>query len=198
MCVRLLSLIVAIIASLARCVAQDAAITAIASLTDPARLATLTAERAANPRLVKCVYWLADARARNLDPERIIIEAQRITGDKPMHAGLVRENLLRNLKIADGLGLLTPENLVLMRRGNSPKVHNGPYAGEGAEVDHIIPRAVVPELDKELANLELMPRTLNRRKSASVGARQVDLAKKLSAAGIISPDMLARVISNLR
>ena len=34
---------------------------AIASLTDPVKLATLKGERAANPRLQKCVYWLAYA-----------------------------------------------------------------------------------------------------------------------------------------
>ncbi len=34
---------------------------AIANLTDPAKLATLKGERAANPRLQKCVYWLAYA-----------------------------------------------------------------------------------------------------------------------------------------
>ena len=34
---------------------------AIAAQTDPAKLATLKGERAANPRLQKCVYWLAYA-----------------------------------------------------------------------------------------------------------------------------------------
>jgi len=37
---------------------------AVASLTDPAKLATLNGERAANPRLQKCVYWLAYAEER--------------------------------------------------------------------------------------------------------------------------------------
>jgi hypothetical protein len=36
-------------------------------------------------------------------------------------------------------------------------------------VDHIIPRAVAPTLDKVLANLELMPHSLNIRKGAKVG-----------------------------
>ena len=31
------------------------------------------------------------------------------------------------------------------------------YAGDQLSVDHIIPRAVVPELDNVIANLELMP-----------------------------------------
>jgi len=37
------------------------AVEAIAAQTDPAKLATLKGERAANPRLQKCVYWLAYA-----------------------------------------------------------------------------------------------------------------------------------------
>lgn len=40
---------------------KDSPVVAIASLTDPAKLATLKGERAANPRLQKCVYWLAYA-----------------------------------------------------------------------------------------------------------------------------------------
>jgi hypothetical protein len=39
----------------------------------------------------------------------------------------------------------------------------GPYAGQPAEIDHVIPLSVAPELGKEIANLELMPRTLNRK-----------------------------------
>ena len=58
----------------------------------------------------------------------------------------------------------------------------GPYAGEPAEVDHIIPIAVAPELGREIANLEILPRTLNRRKGATMGARQRDLAGKFLAA----------------
>lgn len=42
---------------------------AIANLTDPAKLATLKGERAANPRLQKCVYWLAYAEEQGNKPE---------------------------------------------------------------------------------------------------------------------------------
>ena len=41
--------------------AQDYAAN-IASLIDPAKLATLKS-RGANPRIQKCVYWLAEAKA---------------------------------------------------------------------------------------------------------------------------------------
>jgi hypothetical protein len=45
---------------------------AIASLTDPAKLATLKGERAANPRLQKCVYWLAYAEEQGQKPEAVL------------------------------------------------------------------------------------------------------------------------------
>ena len=41
--------------------APSTAAVAIASLTDPVKLATLKGERAANLLLQKCVYWLAYA-----------------------------------------------------------------------------------------------------------------------------------------
>jgi hypothetical protein len=54
--------------------AQDAAVTALTSLTDPAKLATLQSDRAANPRLLKCVYWLNDYKSRGNDPSVAIRE----------------------------------------------------------------------------------------------------------------------------
>jgi len=43
--------------------APTAAAVAIAAQTDPAKLATLKGERAANPRMQRCVYWLVTAEA---------------------------------------------------------------------------------------------------------------------------------------
>jgi hypothetical protein len=56
------------------------------------------------------------------------------------------------------------------------------------------PRAVAPALDKVLANLELMPHSLNIRKGAKVGQRQSDLANKLQAAGLLTPEDHAAII----
>jgi len=55
-------------------------------------------------------------------------------------------------------------------------------------VDHIIPRAVVPELDHVIANLELMPLRLNERKNSHMGQRQQDLAQRLFEAGLLSKE----------
>lgn len=68
-----------------------------------------------------------------------------------------------------------------MKRGKSPIVTTGPYAGEIAEVDHILPVAKFPQYGKEFWNLELMPQSLNRRKSDTVGQRQLDLFRQVTA-----------------
>ena len=65
-------------------------------------------------------------------------------------------------------------------------MRKGPYAGDIASVDHIIPRAVVPELDNVIANLELLPLKLNESKNSKVGDRQRDMAKRFHAAGLLS------------
>ena len=69
----------------------------------------------------------------------------------------------------------------------------GPYAGETVEIDHIVPISLAPELGNELANLEMLPRPLNRAKSAHVGARQIDLAEEFFRAGLLTKESLARL-----
>ena len=168
-------------------------IAAIAAQSDPAKLATL-GSRAANPRLKRIVYYLAEARDDGADPREVIDRAQQANGSAGTpRAPFVKASLLRNLKICDGLGMLDPDNRALLRRGNAPVVRRGPYAGQTAEVDHIIPLAQANEIGNELANLEMLPATLNRAKSDKVGERQLDLAKKFRAAGMISEETMANI-----
>lgn len=65
--------------------------------------------------------------------------------------------------------------------------------GQGIHVDHIVPLAVCYGLGNELANLELLPERLNMGKGASVGDRQLALAKRFHAAGLIDDAALTRV-----
>ncbi|MFL5239810.1 MAG: hypothetical protein ACJ8EL_19875, partial [Rhizomicrobium sp.] len=48
-----------------------------------------------------------------------------------------------------------------------------------------VPRALYPQLDNVLANLELMPMKLNRAKSASFGQRQGFELSRFRDAGLI-------------
>ena len=105
---------------------------------------------------------------------------------------------MRNYVIADKLGCLDADGLAEMRRGKAPTVKKGPYKGQQLSVDHIIPRAVVPELDHVVANLELLPLRLNESKNATIGDRQLSHAQKLYQAGLLSAEGLKKVQSSGR
>jgi hypothetical protein len=79
---------------------------AIASLTDPAKLATLKGERAANPRLQKCVYWLAYAEEQGQKPQAVLDESAMLnkTEGTP-YAGFVRWGFFENIENAKDLRL---------------------------------------------------------------------------------------------
>lgn len=184
---RLRPLLLAAALLLATCLAPAAAVdpaSRIASLIDPAKLATL-GERGANPRVQKAVYWLATAQAAGHEPSRLLDRALALSAYSPAAAQLTKTALLRNLDIAEKLGCLNEAGLTEMRRGNAPTVMRGPYKGDQLSVDHIIPRAVVPELDNVIANLELLPMRMNAKKNASVGPRQRELATRLFQAGLL-------------
>jgi hypothetical protein len=164
----------------------------LAPLIDPAKLATL-GERGANPRVQKYVAQLAEARQVSFAPSNVVVQAVALAGMKGAAAQLTAEAMLRNLTIAERLGCLDAAGLRDMRRGQSPTIRRGPYKGDQLSVDHIIPRAVAPELDKLIANLELMPLRLNAGKKADIGDRQRSLAKQLHAAGLLSAQGLKAV-----
>ena len=67
----------------------------------------------------------------------------------------------RNPEIATKLGCTDDQGMADMRSGQSPTIRIGPYSGDELSVDHIIPRSIHPEFDCVLANLELMPLSLN-------------------------------------
>jgi hypothetical protein len=169
--------------------------TALTSLSDPAKIATLQSDRAANPRIRKIAYWLEVARQDGREPEAEMVAALNAHGWRgTLKAQLTAAAMARNRTIAERLGCLDAEGMELLRRGRAPTIKRGPYAGEKLTVDHIIPRAVAPNLDKVLANLELMPHSLNIRKGAKIGQRQIDLANKLQATGLLTPEDHAAIL----
>jgi len=167
----------------------------ISSLVDPAKLATLGA-RGANAHVEKYVALLAEAKAHGVAPKKAAARAVALVGMKGQAGKLTSEAMVRNLVIAERLGCVDPDGLQEMHRGEAPTVHRGPYRGEKLSVDHIIPRAVVPELDNVIANLEFMPLRMNEGKNAKIGARQMDLAHKLHKAGLLSSEGLKAVERN--
>ena len=108
------------------------------------------------------------------------------------------ESLARNRTILERLGCLDEAGMGKLRKGNAPTITKGPYSGELATGDHIIPRSVCPALDNVIVNLEFMPVTLNQRKGAKVGERQIAVARKFQAAGIIDATELEAIETAIR
>jgi hypothetical protein len=162
---------------------------AIASLTDPTKLATLKGERAANPRLQKCVYWLAYAEEQGEKPEAVLDESAKLnkTAGTP-YAGFLNWGLLENLKIAKELGLLTPAGMAELRQGKSATITKGEYSGQKAEAHDVIPTALCPELKNQVMNLELLPASLIRAKNDKVTDRAEVFAKELYNAKLLSEE----------
>lgn len=150
--------------------------------------------REANDILLKTVAALVDAENSGIELSEVLSRAERINDTPAAYSELLTESLMRNVKIARELELDTPENLDRMRNGTSPVVGRGPYAGEIAEVDHIVPRSLAPDLDNLLINLELMPRTLNRRKHNKVTLRAEQMARRFFEAGIMKPESFEAVM----
>ena len=167
----------------------------LAPLIDPAKLDTLKGKRAATPRLRKACYWLQMAHISGFDACEVIDQAHVQTGPhEPKRAKAQRESLIRNRVILERLGCIDEAGMIKLRKGNAPTITKGPYAGEIVTGDHIIPRSVCPELDNALYNLEMMPLTLNQKKSAKIGQRQIDLAKRWNADGLLSDEGLKAVL----
>lgn len=190
-------LMLALAAAPAIMAAPSTAALAIADQTDPAKLATLKGERAANPRMQRCVYWLASAEAAGEKTEAVLDDAAKLnnTSGTP-YAGFIRWGMLENLRLAKELGILTPEGMAELRRGKSATITKGEYTGQEAEADHVIPVAVCPELRNQVMNLELLPAKLNRSKGTMIGERQKVFAKELHDAKLLSDEGWAAVDRN--
>lgn len=171
----------------------SASITAIAALTDPAKIATLKGERAANDRLHKVMAALEAGRIAGVVPSKILDEALRRTDPNAVHVAAVKEMLLCNFELCQRQAVFTPDNLARLQSGRSPLVTSGSYIGQTYDVDHVIPVHEFPALGKELANLLYVPAHLNRSKGADIKQRALDLGTKLAAAGILTPADVKRL-----
>jgi hypothetical protein len=71
----------------------------------------------------------------------------------------------------------------------------GEHAGEGVELDHVLPVAIVPELKAAVFNLEALPAKVNRAKSADITQRELALARRWRGEGLLSEDGLRAVLA---
>lgn len=157
----------------------------VADLIDPARLATLR-ERGANPRVQKYLYWLETASRAGENPTNVVRAALAQCGMKGLAAQLTQGTMLRNLAAVRHLGCTNDAGMADMRRGQSPTVARGPSQGQELTIDHIVPLHYAPELDRCMANLEVLPQRLNSRKKDQIGPRQLSTAQSFHQAGLLS------------
>ena len=90
-------------------------------------------------------------------------------------------------------GCFKPAGLTELRKGGSPTISKGEHAGTDIALDHVLPRAVVPELAARFYNLEAIPAKENLAKSAKIGKRELNLARRWKRDGLLSAEGLAAV-----
>jgi hypothetical protein len=166
--------------------------TALKEQSDPVKLARL-GERGANERVNRIVYYLHQAQISGTEPGVALDWAFLQNGTTGLTAALSKETLLLNCRHAVEWGLLSEPNLKRLRRGESAIITNGRYKGESIDVDHIVPVSIAPETGNSLANLEMLPASVNRSKGARVGFREMRFAARLYEAGILHKDTLWEV-----
>ncbi|MCH7226765.1 hypothetical protein [Haloferula sp. A504] len=159
----------------------------VAGLIDPVRLDGLQGKRAANRSLRRVCFVLESARQGGHPPAAIIDAAQEaLEVSGTARAEAVKASLIRNLDILEKLGCLEPAGMAKLETSNAPTITRGPYAGDIASVDHIIPRSVCEELDERLYNLEFMPSRMNSGKGNRVTERKVQIGRRWNRLGLLS------------
>lgn len=108
----------------------------LAPLLDPAKVAILKGDRPANARLYKVQFWIETARRAGGKPQEVIDAAQKADKDA----------ILWSWKKLDDFGCFNAQGMAELRKGGSPTITKGDNAGDGIALDHVLPRAVVPEL----------------------------------------------------
>lgn len=155
-------------------------IAAIASLSDPKKLQSLKPEnRSVNGRMDKILYWLFVAEEQGIGAEQAVAQAFKSNGTEEPRLSMAKSQVVMNYKAAKRWGLFTKENLEKLKRGNAAFVTKGSYAGEKAEIDHIVPVARYPQYANELANLQVMPGPMNRSKGDRMGNLEWEKLKEL-------------------
>lgn len=168
----------------------------LAPLLDPVKVATLKGDRPANSRLYKVLYWLETARQNGGDVSNVVETAQAEAGYAGSKGAVAdKMAILWNRKKLEDFGCFSTEGMEKLRKGGSPLITKGSASGTQVALDHVLPRAVVPELAARFYNLEAIPAHENLMKSDKVGKRELELAKRWNQEGLLSDEGLKAVIA---
>ena len=174
---------------------EDIARQILAPLLDPVKVATLKGDRPVNTRLYKVLYWLETARLQGGDVSVVVDTAQIAAGYAGTKcAAADKKAILWNHRKLKDFGCFSPESMATLRRGGSPSISKGAARGTQVALDHVLPRAVVPELAARFYNLEAIPARENQMKGANVGKRELQLAERWNRDGLLSEEGLKSII----
>ena len=119
------------------------------------------------------------ARRAGGKPPEVIAAAQKAAGYLgSLGAKVDKDAILWSWKKLDDYGCFNAQGMAELRKGGSPAIAKGDHAGDGIALDHMLPRAVVPELAARFYNLEAIPAKANLQKSNKIGQRELELARK--------------------
>ncbi len=166
---------------------------ALSSQINPAKIATLKNDNASNIRLNKCAYWMHKATLHGLDLGQLITQAMMRYEDTDKRRAITKCSLLKNYKRMVRFGCFSDENLPQLRRGNSATITKGTYTGQKMEVDHVVPKSLMPTLAKDFANLCYQPHRINREKSDAVARAQLRTVKIFARHGIVPYSTIERM-----
>jgi len=130
---------------------------------------------------------------QGLDVDQLITHATARYEDTDKHREITKCSLLKNYKRLVRSGCFTDENLTQLSRGYSATITKGRYTGQKMEVDHVVPKSLMPTLAKDFANLCYQPHSINREKSDAVARAQLRAVTIFARHGIVPYSTVDRV-----
>jgi len=165
------------------------------TLTDPLRLAKLSAPVEMQKEIYLTLYWMAEADMAEADVEQVLQEISRRGRDQATPAdATIAEVLLYNFHLARHLGILGFPGLVKLAQGLPAVIpeSDGNDQNRLAFAVSILPPERFPEVAHQLFNYEIFDGALPKAHSPTLAPSQIEFAQKLISRGLLPADALKR------
>ena len=165
------------------------------TLTDPLRLAKLSAPVEMQKEIYLTLYWLAEADMAESDVQQVLQEISRRGRDQATPADTtMAEVLLYNFHLARHLGILGFPGLVKLAQALPPVIseNDGNDQNRLAFAVSILPPERFPEVAHQLFNYEIFDGALPKAHTPTLAPSQIEFAQKLISRGLLPVDALKR------
>ena len=143
-------------------------------------------ERGSNETMRLVNFKVYQAYQDGLDIVKLLELAQPRSKQPPNLAMLNTRRFLSNLELGIEYGIYEgEENLKALAYGKAPTITKGEYKGQRIDVEHVVPKAIAPDLDNILSNLMWLPASLNQSKSDTITDEAMEMAKIFRDEGIL-------------